>query len=79
MQYPSFSLDLLHQYAPPAPGVTFIDNEHLFDADPDRYFFSPTFPNSFSHYTDQGAELLAEHVADAVLASLERTGADEAP
>ncbi len=67
MQYPSFSLDLLHQYAPPAPGVTFIDNEHLFDADPDRYFFSPTFPNSFSHYTDQGSALLAEHVADTVL------------
>jgi tetratricopeptide (TPR) repeat protein len=79
MQYPGFGLDLLHRYAPPTSTVTFIDNEHLFDADPERYWFSPRFPNSFSHYTDQGAELLAEHVADAVLASLERTGADEAP
>ena len=74
MQYPSFSLDLLHNYAPPDPGVSFIDNEHLFDADPDRYFFSPTFPNSFSHYTAEGSELLAEHVADTVLAIV-----DEAP
>ncbi len=74
MQYPSFSLDLLHAYAPPDPGVTFVDNEHLFDADPDRYFFSPTFPNSFSHYTDEGSRLLAEHLADTVL-----TIVDEAP
>jgi tetratricopeptide (TPR) repeat protein len=74
MQYPSFSLDLLHNYAPPDPGVTFVDNEHLFDADPDRYFFSPTFPNSFSHYTAEGSKLLAGHLADTVLAVV-----DEAP
>ena len=67
MQYPSFSLDLLHLYAPPAPGVSFIDNEHLFDADPDGYFHAPTFPHSFSHYSYEGAQLLAEHVADHLL------------
>lgn len=67
MQYPSFSLELLHKYAPEADGVVFIDNEHIFDADPDRYFFEPRFPNSFSHYTVEGAALLAEHVADTVL------------
>jgi hypothetical protein len=68
MQYPSFSLDLLHKYAPEADGVMFIDNEHIFDADPDHYFFEPRFPNSFSHYTVDGAVVLAENVADTVLA-----------
>ena len=67
MQYPGFGLDLLHGYAPPTAGVHFIDNEHVFDADPERYFFSPRFPNSFSHYTEEGAELVAQRVADSVL------------
>jgi tetratricopeptide (TPR) repeat protein len=67
MQYPSFSLETLHKYAPPAEGVHFIDNEHVFDADPEHYFFEPRFPNSFSHYTAEGSRLLAEHVADTVL------------
>jgi tetratricopeptide (TPR) repeat protein len=67
MQYPSFDLASLHLYAPKAPGVTFIDNQHVFDADPEGYFFEPTYPNSFSHYTDKGARVLAEHVADTVL------------
>jgi tetratricopeptide (TPR) repeat protein len=71
MQYPSFGLDLLQQYAPPAPGVSYIDNEHLFDADPDGYFHAPSFPHSFSHYTHEGAQLLAEHVADHLLEELE--------
>ncbi len=70
MQYPGFSVDLAQQYAPPAPGVRFIDNEHLFDADPDRYWFSPRFPNSFSHYTEEGAGLVAERVAQVVLDEL---------
>lgn len=67
MQYPSFSLELLHKYAPEKDGVIFIDNEHVFDENPDGYFFEPRFPNSFSHYTDEGAEVLARHVADTVL------------
>lgn len=71
MQYPSFDLDALHLYAPEAEGVTFIDNLHVFDADPEGYFFEPTFPNSFSHYTMDGSRVLAEHVADTVLASFE--------
>jgi tetratricopeptide (TPR) repeat protein len=71
MQYPGFSLDLAQRYAPPAPGVSFVDNEQLFSADPDRYFFSPRFPSSFSHYTDEGAELVAQQVADAVLEVVE--------
>jgi tetratricopeptide (TPR) repeat protein len=81
MQYPSFGLELLHRYAPPAPGVSFIDNEHLFDADPDGYFFAPTFPHSFSHYTHDGARLLADHVADHLLAELEpdAAAAERAP
>ncbi len=69
MQYPSFELDSLHLYAPEKPGVQFIDNLHVFDADPQGYFFEPTYPNSFSHYTYTGAHVLAEHVADTVLAS----------
>ena len=67
MQYPSFDLDSLHLYAPEQPGVEFIDNLHVFDADPEGYFFEPTFPNSFSHYTHEGARVLADHVADRVL------------
>jgi tetratricopeptide (TPR) repeat protein len=67
MQYPSFDLASLHLYAPEKPGVAFIDNLHVFDADPEAYFFEPTFPNSFSHYTQEGAHVLAEHVADRVL------------
>ncbi len=67
MQYPSFDLDSLHLYAPEKPGVTFIDNLHVFDADPEGFFFEPTFPNSFSHFTASGARALAEHVADTVL------------
>lgn len=69
MQYPSFRLDILHKYAPPHPGVMFVDNEHVFDADPDGYFFEPKFPFSFTHYTQEGARVLAESVADHVLAS----------
>jgi len=67
MQYPSFSQEALHLYAPAAEDVVFIDNEHVFDADPDGYFFEPKFPHSFSHYTESGAEVLAEHVADTLL------------
>ncbi len=67
MQYPSFDLDSLHLYAPETDGVVFIDNLHVFDADPDGYFFEPTYPNSFSHYTVEGARVLADHVADTVL------------
>lgn len=69
MQYPSFDLDSLHLYAPEKEGVLFIDNLHVFDADPEGYFFEPTYPNSFSHYTASGARVLAEHVADTVLAA----------
>ena len=68
MQYPSFALELLHLYAPEQEGVVYVDNEHVFAADPDAYFFEPRFPHSFSHYTKEGAEVLAEHVADALLA-----------
>ena len=67
MQYPGFSVDALQAYAPAADYVDFIDNEHIFDADPDRYFFEPTYPNSFSHYTEEGAVLMADHIADTVL------------
>ena len=76
MQYPSFGLDLLHIYAPEREGVLFIDNEHVFDAAPDEYFFEPRFPYSFSHYTMEGAHVLAEHVADNILA-LEDLGVPE--
>lgn len=48
MQYPSFDLESLHLYAPERAGVDFVDNLHVFDADPVGYFFEPTFPNSFS-------------------------------
>ena len=68
MQYPSMPLEAMYPYAPPAPGVHFIDNEHLFDAAPDDYWFEARFPHSFSHYTEAGALLLAEHVADELLA-----------
>jgi tetratricopeptide (TPR) repeat protein len=67
MQYPSFSEEALHLYAPEKEGVIFIDNEHVFDADPDGYFFEPKFPHSFSHYTDSGARVLAEEIADVLL------------
>ena len=67
MQYPGFPVDALEAYAPRDRGVVFIDNEHLFDADPDAYFFEPTYPNSFSHYTEEGARLMAEHVLPTVV------------
>lgn len=67
MQYPGFRADVMQKYAPPAPNVRYIDNEHLFDADPDGLFFEPQFPFSFSHYTKEGARLLGEHVADELL------------
>ena len=67
MQYPFFSLDLLHQYAPEAEGVEFIDNEHIFDAAPEEYIFDPRYPWAFAHYTEDGARVLAAHVADTVL------------
>lgn len=76
MQYPSFSLELLHKYAPPAPGVSFIDNESVFATDPDAYFHEPGFPHSFSHYTEEGARVLATHVADHIL-SLRTEGTPE--
>jgi len=67
MQYPFFGLDLLHQYAPKADGVYFIDNEHIFDAAPEKYVFDPRFPWAFTHYTEEGSRVLAEHVAGSVL------------
>ena len=73
MQYPSFSLDLLHKYAPADDDVVFIDNEHVFDASPDQYFFEPSFPYSFSHYTAEGAVVLAEHIADTIFDLYELT------
>ena len=67
MQYPGFPVDALQAWAPPAPGVLYIDNEHLFDADPDGYFFEPTYPNSFSHYTEDGAREMAAHVLPTIV------------
>ena len=67
MQYPGFAEELMYSYAPRRTGVRFIDNEHVFDADPDGYFFEPRYPNSFTHYTAQGANVLSQHVADTVL------------
>ena len=74
MQYPSFSLDLLHQYAPPAPNVSFIDNEQVFAVDPDRYWYEPSFPNSFSHYSYEGAIVLAENMLAPVVAAVDQLG-----
>ena len=74
MQYPSFSLDLLQQYAPSAPGVTFIDNERVFDRDPVAYWYQPSFPNSFSHYTYEGSKVLASHVSETVVQVVEDLG-----
>ena len=68
MQYPGFALEPMHRYAPPDADVVFIDNEHVFDADPEGYFIEPTYPQSFTHYTKVGARVLAEHVADTVSA-----------
>jgi hypothetical protein len=76
MQYPSFGLDLLHIYMPADPDILFIDNEDLFAADPDRYFFEPRFPHSFSHYTKEGAALMAERVADEILPTIDAALAD---
>ncbi len=70
MQYPSFSLESLHRYAPVREGVTYVDNEHVFAENPDAYFYEPSFPHAFSHYTLDGAVVLAEHVADAVMERL---------
>ena len=67
MQYPSFSLEDLHKYAPEAPHVSFVDNAQVFAADPDACFHEPGFPHSFSHYTAFGAGILADHVADHLL------------
>ncbi len=67
MQYPGFSIDALKAYAPPGDNITYIDNQDIFASDPDRYFFEPTFPQSFTHYTQEGAHLVAEHVADTVI------------
>ena len=74
MQYPSFSLDLLHQYAPPAPNVSFIDNEQVFAADPDRYWYEPSFPNSFSHYSYEGAIVVAENMFAPVVEVVDQLG-----
>jgi predicted Zn-dependent protease len=67
MQYPGFELASVYPYAPPKDGVLFVDNQHVFDADPDAYFFQPTYPQSFTHYTKAGAHVLAEHIADTLL------------
>ena len=72
MQYPGFPVDALAAYAPAREGVVFIDNEHLFDADPDAYFFEPTYPNSFSHYTEAGATRMASHVLPTIVDIVER-------
>jgi len=66
MQYPSFGPETVARYAPPAAGVFHIDNEHVFDANPNGYFYEPDYPHSFSHYTKDGARVLAEHVANAI-------------
>jgi tetratricopeptide (TPR) repeat protein len=68
MQYPGFSVSALEAYAPPRSGVSHIDQEHLFDADPDAYFFEPTYPNSFSHYTEAGAVKMANEILPYILA-----------
>jgi len=67
MQYPGFELDSVYPYAPKKDGVLFVDNQHVFDADPEAYFFQPTYPQSFTHYTQVGARVLAEHIADTLL------------
>jgi tetratricopeptide (TPR) repeat protein len=67
MQYPSFSLEMLHKYAEVRSEVIYIDNEFVFAEDPDGYFYEPRFPHAFSHYTLSGSKVLGAHVADHVM------------
>ena len=79
MQYPGFSLEPAKIYAPDVDGVTYIDNQTVFDADPEGYFFAPTYPQSFSHYTLEGSKVLASHIADSILELPMLEGRTEAP
>lgn len=68
MQYPTFSLDLMLPFVPEEAktdeGVTFIDNERIFDGLPaTETFIEARFPYAFVHYTEKGAAILAEHIA----------------
>jgi hypothetical protein len=74
MQYPGFSTDIMAMYAPQAKDITVVDNEHLFDADPERYFFEARYPYAYSHFTKDGAALVARQARSAIESYLNGEG-----
>jgi tetratricopeptide (TPR) repeat protein len=72
MQYPMRSVEplkkMLRQYA----GIIFVDNERAFkdavERDGYERYFSDDFGGDFGHCTREGNRLLAEHLAEAILA-----------
>jgi len=67
VQYPMFPLDSVQRWAPPAPGVHHVDTEHVFDGVVETAYADAGLPAAFSHYSKDGARLLAESIADTVL------------
>ena len=68
MPYPPFGPEAIQGYTPSGPGIFLIDNEHVFDANPEGYFTEPHYPHSFSHFTEEGARVLAVDLSRASLA-----------
>jgi tetratricopeptide (TPR) repeat protein len=67
MQYPTFKLEPMRELSGNLPNVAYISNEKIFDIGPrEEFFFEPNHPYNFSHYTNRGSHLLAQHVANEI-------------
>ena len=67
VQYPMFSLDILHAWAPPHAGRHYVDTEDVFDGVVGESYADAGLPVAFSHYSKSGARRVAERIADQVL------------
>lgn len=69
MQYPGFSTDITRLFLNRSD-VFYFSNEHIFKDMPlESVYFGPKYPYVRNHYTQQGAQILAKHLGDYLLAS----------
>jgi tetratricopeptide (TPR) repeat protein len=79
VQYPMRRLEPLKRLLGSAPEVVFVDNEQIFErallGRPHAEIFHDLFAGNFGHMTPLGNRLLAENVADTILALVAERGA----
>ena len=72
MQYPTFDLEFLKHFTDNLKGVSYIDNQYVFDDGPRiDYLFEARYPYNFNHYTLKGSKKIAENITNQLVKFIE--------